>query len=93
MPGGCRWFQSRQTDLDDSLGVRAQLAGGQQLGSVRRLVGLQVVAVLPDVGPAPHAVEASDVNLQDAADSVLPPAGGHETNTPKRLRVGLESRC
>ena len=59
--------------LDKLLVVLAHLGLGQQLGPVRGPVNLQVLPVLSDVGPRPHAAEAPDVDLQDAVGGVPPP--------------------
>ena len=45
----------------------------QQFGLVGGPVCLQVLSVLSDVRPGPHVTEASDVDLHDAVEGVLPP--------------------
>lgn len=77
-----------QQNLDVSLCVLVRLVLAQQLGLVGRLVGLQVLSVLSNVGPGPHAPEASDVDLQDAVDGIPPPGRGAENkHTPKMSEV------
>lgn len=67
-----------------SLDLQVGLALAQQLGLVGRLVGLQVLSVLSDVGPGPHVAEASDVDLQDAVEGVPPP---EDTNAPRQIQM------
>lgn len=44
-----------------------------QLGLVDGPVGLQVLSVLSDVGPGPHAADASDVDGHDTIECIMPP--------------------
>ena len=59
--------------LDLFVRVHTELSLGQEPGLPGCLVGLQVLPVLPDVGPRPHPVEPTDVNLQDAFECIAPP--------------------
>lgn len=52
----------------------ADFVRADQLGSVHCLVGLQVLSVLSDVGPGPHATDASDVDVHDRVESIMPPS-------------------
>lgn len=62
------------SDLNLQLNLLVLLVAGQ-FGLVGLLVGLQVLSMLPDVGPGPHAADTLDVDLHDAVERVLPPVG------------------
>lgn len=70
------------SDLNVEVVLLVLLVAGQ-FGLVGLLVGLQVLPMLSDVGPRPHAADTLDVDLHDAVERVLPPAGG---NAPQTFR-------
>lgn len=78
--------------LNVSLSVLVWFVLTQQLGFVGSPVGLQVFSVLSDVGPGPHVIDASNVDLQDAVEGISPP--GRTTNTPQNsqtYKLGFET--
>lgn len=55
------------------LRVLVHFARADEFGLVRCPVGFKVLSVLPDVGPGPHAADASDVDVRDSAEGIMPP--------------------
>lgn len=53
--------------------VLVHFARADQFGLIGGPVGLQVLSVLSDVGPGPHAADASDVDIHDPVEGVTPP--------------------
>lgn len=53
--------------------VLVHFAGADKFGLVRCPVGFKVLSVPSDVGPGPHATDASDVDIRDSVEGIMPP--------------------
>lgn len=53
--------------------VLVHFARADKFGLVRCPVGFKVLSVLPDVGPGPHETDASDVDVRDSVEGIMPP--------------------
>lgn len=53
--------------------VLVHFAGADKFGLVCCLVGFKVLSMLSDVGPGPHATDASDVDIHDTIEGIMPP--------------------
>lgn len=68
--------------------VLVHFARADKFGLIRSPVGLQISSVLSDVGPGPHATDASDVDIHDSIEGITPPfkqAHTLSTNTGQSL--------
>lgn len=75
--------------LDLLLGVLVHFARAHELRLVRGPVGLEVLSVPSDVGPGPHATDASDVDIHDSIEGIMPPF--RETRAKSQQRLGFKS--
>lgn len=86
----CQMFKlfkpPKSINLNLSLSVQVWLVLAQQFSLVGFLVGLQVLSVMPDVGPGPHATDTSDANLHDAVKGIPPPGGESKCTTKPSKR-------
>lgn len=78
--------------LNVELILLVRLVAGQ-FGLVGLLVCLQILSMLSDVGPGPHATDALDVDLHDAVERVLPPAGRKHTLKPYDIYTYRPETC
>lgn len=76
--------------LDLLLCVLVHFARADQLGPIGGPVGLDVLPVLSDVGPGPHAADASDVDIHDSTEGIAPPSKDtHTLSTSTAFRVDV----
>lgn len=67
--------------------LRVLVHFADKLGLVCGPVGLQIVSVLSDVGPGPHATDASDVDIHDSIEGIMPPFKQTETLSTNTAKV------